>query len=105
MKQLTLDDTQKLLKIIHNLHTLKNADTLGTDSLAMLAAIFPADASFSMVFRADFTELAIQSLAPDLDRLVQKLIPEITRYTNQSPFFTKIPAIVKGTHQASDFIV
>jgi hypothetical protein len=104
MEQLTLEDTQKLLKIIHNLYTLKNADTFGTDSLAMLATIVPADASFAMTFRADFTELAIQSLAPDLDRLVQKLMPDVTRYVNQSPFFTNIPAIVKGAHKASDFI-
>ncbi|NJR32451.1 MAG: hypothetical protein HC778_05980 [Chamaesiphon sp. CSU_1_12] len=104
MEQLTLDDTQRLLKIIHNLYTLKNADTFGTDSLSMLEPIVSADAAVAMVFRADFTELAIQSLAPDLDRLVQKLMPDLTRYTNQSPFFTNIPAIVKGTHKASDFI-
>jgi DNA-binding CsgD family transcriptional regulator len=104
MEQLTLDDAQKLLKIIHNLYTLRDADTFGTDSLAIFESIVPADASVAMIFRADFTELAIQSLAPDLDRLVQKLRPELTRYVNQSPFFTNIPAIVKGTHKASDFI-
>jgi DNA-binding CsgD family transcriptional regulator len=104
MEPLTLDDTQKLLKIIHNLYTLKNADTFGTDSLAIFEPLVPADASVAMIFRADFTELAIQSLAPDLDSLVQKLMPELTRYVNQSPFFTNIPAIVKGTHKASDFI-
>jgi DNA-binding CsgD family transcriptional regulator len=104
MEQLTFHDTQKLLTAIHNLHTLKNADTFGTDSLAMLDPLVPADASFAMIFRADFTELAIKSLAPDLDRLVEVLMPAMTRYVNQSPFFTNIPAIVKGAHKASDFI-
>jgi DNA-binding CsgD family transcriptional regulator len=93
-----------LLTAIHNLHTLKNADTFSTDSLAIFDRIFPADASVAMTFRADFTELVVKSLSPDLDRLVEKLMPMMTRCVNQSPFFSNIPAIVKGAHQASDFI-
>ena len=31
-------------------------------------------------------------------------MPALTRYVNQSPFFTNIPAIGKGAHKASDFI-
>ncbi|WP_310427794.1 helix-turn-helix transcriptional regulator [Chamaesiphon sp. VAR_48_metabat_135_sub] len=89
---------------IHNLYTLKNADTFGTDSLAMLVPLVPADASVAMTFRGDFTELTVKSLDPDLDRLVEVLMPAMTRYTTQSPFFANIPAIVKGTHKASDFI-
>jgi DNA-binding CsgD family transcriptional regulator len=104
VEQLTFPDTQQLLMTIHNLYTLKNADTFGTDSLALLSLIVPADASVAMTFRADFTELTVKSLAPDLDRLVEVLMPAMTRYTNQSPFFANIPSIVKGTHKASDFI-
>jgi DNA-binding CsgD family transcriptional regulator len=104
MEQLTFHDTQQLLTAIHNLHTLKNADTFGTDSLAMLDRLVPADASVAMTLRADFTELVVKSLSPDLDRLVEKLMPTLTRCVNQSPFFTKIPAIVKGAHKSSDFI-
>jgi DNA-binding CsgD family transcriptional regulator len=104
MEQLTFHDTQQLLTAIHNLHTLKNADTFGTDSLAMLDRLVPADASVAMTLRADFTELVVNSLSPDLDRLVEKLMPTLTRCINQSPFFVNIPAIVKGAHKSSDFI-
>jgi DNA-binding CsgD family transcriptional regulator len=104
VEQLTFPDTQQLLKTIHDLYTLKNADTFGTDSLAMLEQLVPADASVAMTFRADFTELTVKSLAPDLDRLVEVLMPAMTRCVNQSPFFTKIPAIVNGAHKSSDFI-
>jgi DNA-binding CsgD family transcriptional regulator len=104
MEQLTFHDTQQLLTAIHNLHTLKNADTFGTDSLAMFDRIVPADASVAMTLRADFTELVVKSLSPDLDRLVEKLMPTLTRCINQSPFFANIPAIVNGAHKSSDFI-
>lgn len=104
MKQLTFSDTQQLLMTIHNLYTLKNAETFGTDSLAMLVPIVPADASVAMTFRADFSELTVKSLVPDLDRLVETLMPAMNCYVDQSPFFSNIPAIVKGVHKASDFI-
>jgi DNA-binding CsgD family transcriptional regulator len=104
MEQLTFYDIQQLLTTIHNLHTLKNAETFGTDSLAMLVQLVPADASVAMTFDPDFKELTVKSLDPDLDRLVEKLMPAMTCYVNQSPFFANIPAIAKGTHKASDFI-
>ncbi len=104
MEQLNFREIQQLLTTIHNLYALKNADTFGTDSLAMLVQIVPADASVAMTFRTDFTELTVKSLSPDLDRLVETLIPAMSRYVDQSPFFANTPAIVKGTHKASDFI-
>jgi DNA-binding CsgD family transcriptional regulator len=104
MKQLTFPDTQQLLMTIQNLYALKNAESFGTDSLAMLVPIVSADASVVMTFRADFSELTVKSLVLDLDRLVETLIPVMTCYVDQSPFFSNVPAIVKGVHKASDFI-
>ena len=90
MEQLTFHDTQQLLTAIYSLHTLKNADTFGTESLAIFDQIISADASLAMTFHADFTELTVKSLSLDLDRLVQTLMPALTSYVDQSPFFSNI---------------
>ncbi len=77
MEQLTLDDTQKLLKIIHNLYTLKNADTFGTDSLAMFDRIVPADAS--KVCQYQQFQQQIEELQQSLDRCGVVVIDDLGR--------------------------
>jgi DNA-binding CsgD family transcriptional regulator len=56
MKQLTLKDTQQLLKSVQDLYSLKNLDTFGQDSLAILEQLAPTEASVLINQKFDLTE-------------------------------------------------
>jgi DNA-binding CsgD family transcriptional regulator len=120
MKQLTLKDSQKLLKGVQSLYTIKNLDTFGRDTLAILAELVPTEASGvakSNLERLLLTDTSItnscvdlslhqvQSLSPDFERLVAKNLDEVcVRYLDQNPFYQNLPLTLNGAYKFSDFV-
>ena len=103
MEPLTFHDTQTLLTAVQDIHALKSADTFRRDSLEILSRLITADSSLSLASRIDFSNINVQSLDPDFERLVQKFLPQMIQYGSQSPLFENVMLILKGAHKVSDF--
>jgi DNA-binding CsgD family transcriptional regulator len=72
MENLTAQDTEKLLSCIQSIYTFQDSNTFGRHSLAILDRLAPTDASIVINGNANLTEITIQSLDPDFERLMNE---------------------------------
>jgi DNA-binding NarL/FixJ family response regulator len=107
MTDLTPQDVIDLLQTIYEIYALKDPETFGRDTLALIEKLVHTEASVLIKQPVDLSQQAgeYESLDPDFERLMSVgLSDKLAGYVRNSPF-TKNAALIAqgGAHKLSDF--
>lgn len=105
MKTLTSEDTQKLLRSIHTIYSLRDLDAFGRDSLAILERLVPIEAAVRTDSDTAFVNAHFHCNTSDLEHMfASDFVVEMKQHLSESPFYQNLSLFIKGSHAYSDFM-
>jgi DNA-binding CsgD family transcriptional regulator len=102
MKQLTWQDTQKLLHAIQELYSFHDLDSFGVKALTTIDRLVPSEIPSFFYAKPQSREFS-QTFLPDYPGFTPKMNESILHNWGEHPLMKNMPRTLTGTYKVSDF--